>query len=159
MCANQQQGLSKEIPKSIPAGKVKHEFGKNCAIDKYFGTHINNCAIVAWKNVTKFIKLYFLCICSNSFNNLVCHFLSKKMEWNTVIFPAGMLEIFIPMRTESLSVDWRLSEFATKKSKQTGQTNKEGLVKNEETDQQPARRWKASLLYIYNTNDETLKRL
>jgi len=25
-----------------PTGKVRHEFGKNCAIDKYFGTHVRN---------------------------------------------------------------------------------------------------------------------
>jgi len=40
-------------------GKVRHEFGKNCAIVKYLGTHIKivqlinilgyNCAIVTWK--------------------------------------------------------------------------------------------------------------
>jgi len=35
---------------SYPSGKVRHEFGKNCAIDKYFGTHIKNCTIETWKN-------------------------------------------------------------------------------------------------------------
>jgi len=29
-----------------PAGKVRDDFGKNCAIDKYFGIPVKNCAIV-----------------------------------------------------------------------------------------------------------------
>jgi len=28
---------------AFPAGKVWLEFGKNCVIVKYFGTHIENC--------------------------------------------------------------------------------------------------------------------
>jgi len=31
--------------KLTPAGKVRHKFGKNCAIGKYFGIHIKDCAI------------------------------------------------------------------------------------------------------------------
>jgi len=30
---------------NCPAGKVRHEFGKNCAIVQNFGTHLKNCTI------------------------------------------------------------------------------------------------------------------
>jgi len=57
------------------AGKVRQEFGKNCAIDKYFGTHIKNCAIETWKN-TCLLHKFFLCLCPDSFNN--CEMFSKS---------------------------------------------------------------------------------
>jgi len=31
-----------------PAGKVRHEYGKNCANDKHFRAHIKNCEIGTW---------------------------------------------------------------------------------------------------------------
>jgi len=34
---------------NILAGKVRHEFGKNCTMDKYFGIRVKNCAIVTQK--------------------------------------------------------------------------------------------------------------
>jgi len=45
--------------KCFPAEKVRHEFGKNCSIVKYFWTHIKNWAIVTWKKCIYFKKLYF----------------------------------------------------------------------------------------------------
>jgi len=52
-----------------PTGKMRHEFGKNCAIVKDFGTHIKNCtmdlgyncAIVTWK-MYLLHKIEFFCI-------------------------------------------------------------------------------------------------
>jgi len=63
-----------------PAGKVRHKIGKNCAIDKYFGIHIKNCAIVMWKSCIYYQQLYvFSYICPDIFNNFEIPFLLKKM--------------------------------------------------------------------------------
>jgi len=53
-------------PTVITAGKVRHDFGKNCAIVEYFGTHIKSFTnwymfwdtIVTWKIYSP-QKLYF----------------------------------------------------------------------------------------------------
>jgi len=61
---------------AFPARKVRHEVGKNCAIDKYFGIYVKNCMIVTWHD-----------ICPNLFNNFEMFFFLVK---NRVIFPAGL---------------------------------------------------------------------
>jgi len=52
------------------AGKVSHEFGKYCAFDKSFGTHKKLCHR-DMKKTYLLHKIVFLCICPNSFNNIV----------------------------------------------------------------------------------------
>jgi len=76
----------------VPAVKVRHKFGKNCAIVKYFGTHVKNCTIDKYfgiqlsncnmKNVFTSKKCIFLCRCPNSFNSCEMSLFSKK--WHEI---------------------------------------------------------------------------
>jgi len=73
-----------EMNDTNPAGKVRHEFGKNCAIDKYFWIHVK---IVTWKNHTYWYQLYFLHVyVPINLTILKCPVLVKKIARNTFIF-------------------------------------------------------------------------
>jgi len=79
------------LPGIIPTAKVRHEFGKNCAIDKYFGTHVKNSTIVQWKSRNYLIKSYFLWMWPNLFNNFEMSISSKKIALKLGHFPAGII--------------------------------------------------------------------
>jgi len=75
---------------TLLAGKVRYKFSKNCAIHKYFGTHVKNFAKAIWKDHNYFIKLYFCLFIPIYLTILKCQFLVKKIAQNIVIFSTGL---------------------------------------------------------------------
>jgi len=61
----------------FPVGTVRHEFGENCPIDKYFRIHLKNCALVTLKTRIYKYQMYF-CVCPHLLNNFEISFLNKK---------------------------------------------------------------------------------
>jgi len=65
---------------STPAGKVRHKFGKNCAIDKYFGIHVKNRAVVTSKSrirdsiISRFENRYYNIWPASLYLDLQYHF-------------------------------------------------------------------------------------
>jgi len=69
---------------------VRHKFGKNCAIDKYFATHVKKLCYCDLKKMYLLLSIVLFCVNIPIYLTIFkCPFFSEKIARNTIILMSG----------------------------------------------------------------------